>query len=154
MATKTNLINTINGYLTAVITLAKHRLSMLELINELYPTIIVDDNSSTNVLTENTSVVGLDYTTTIVKQGRKVTIKGELINNTGSIVGGGSGVYIFDITNSEFYPSGLDSAFMFGVNTGSLSNVRLRFDTNKLVLTSALGIDGVMDFTITYFTQN
>lgn len=68
MATKSGLISAINAQITAVITQAKHRLSMLEVVNELFPT-------TTNYALETGSEV-LWYNLNFKKIGSVVYVDG------------------------------------------------------------------------------
>jgi len=46
MATKSGLITAINGFIVSVVSVVKHRNSMLEVVNELYPTAVTDNNTN------------------------------------------------------------------------------------------------------------
>lgn len=151
MATKTSTISTINGFITAIVTVLKTRNAFSTVVDAIYTDIVLDTNASTNIVTENIVKLGFDYNIAVMKIGNKVTIKGELINNTGEIIGSSTDDYMFEITNSEFFPNVNDNFFMFGTNVTSLSNVALKFVGNKLRVSSSLGVDAVMNFTITYF---
>jgi len=133
MATKANLITSINGFLTSVVTILKHRDSMLEVVNELYPTTIEDVYSS---LTETTTITskfttGFYYTLDFKKVGNTVFVNGFVRNSTGSIFSG----VILTLTNSEYYVK-------TGKNYSIFSNL-----SNNLTLTSAntLIIDSIGD---------
>jgi hypothetical protein len=54
MATKANLLSTINGFITAVITQAKHRSSMSTVVDEIYPTVYIEDETTNVVLDAQT----------------------------------------------------------------------------------------------------
>lgn len=151
MATKASTLSTINGFITAIVTVLKTRNAFSTIVDTIYTDITTDTNSSTNIVSENLVKTGFDYNIVIMKIGNKVTIKGEFSNNTGFIVGSSTSDYIFTITNSEYLPNNLDNFFMFGTNITSLENVRLNFDTNKLLISSALDVDSVVNFEITYF---
>lgn len=151
MATKASTLSTINGFITAIVTVLKTRNAFSTIVDTIYTDITTDTNSSTNIVSENVVKTGFDYNIVIMKIGNKVTIKGEFSNNTGFIVGSSTSDYIFTITNSEYLPNNLDNFFMFGTNITSLENVRLNFDTNKLLISSALDVDSVVNFEITYF---
>jgi len=100
MATKTDLISAINTQITAIITQAKHRLSMLPLVNELYPTTKVGGSLAigTNIVTEATT--NLNFAMYIKKQGNVLNIYGNVVNNTGSIA---SLSALGTITDSEYF---------------------------------------------------
>jgi len=99
MATKANLITAVNGYLTALITYLTHRSSMLEVINELYPSKVSDSNSLETYTTKNGSII--TYNIAFVKQGRSVRINGTYINPSASATIA-SGTKVFDIDANEF----------------------------------------------------
>jgi hypothetical protein len=153
MATKSNLITDINTQLTAIITQAKHRLSMLSIINEIYPTIVRETQSTTNTITTKNTTPTLAYDINIAKTGRKVTINGSITNTTDSIIASVSadGNYFFEITNSEYYPSTLEIQPFFTFGTGFSSY--LFFDSNKIYCRE-IPANEVSYFSITYFTQN
>ena len=71
MATKAGLISAINGFITSVVNITKHRNSMLELVNELYPATLTDDQSTTNVFTATQAGV-IGYQFTFKKRGNMV----------------------------------------------------------------------------------
>ena len=79
MATKAGLLATINGFITAVITQAKHRSSMSAVVDEIYPT-EVTDNQTTQTYTTKAGT-NLNYTITIVKSGNIAHISGIITNN-------------------------------------------------------------------------
>lgn len=100
MATKSALISTINGFITSVVNITKHRDSMLEVVNELYGSNQLNDTqATTNVIT----LVLSDalYNLTFTKTGRMVHVYGFIKRNTASIP---NNTIIASITNSEFAP--------------------------------------------------
>lgn len=147
MATKTNLITAINTQLTAIITQAKVRLASLEIVNELYPTVISETQATTNVLTaENSS--DRTYTLKIAKQGRLVTIKGRLKNELSEIVGS---IDWFTITNAEFLPS--EATTYYGFSEFGVVQFILQSD-GTFTITGSIGADDAIDINFTYFTLN
>lgn len=147
MATKTSLLSAINTQLTAVITQAKHRLSMSLMLDELYPTIISDTQATTNIFTA-VNATDRTYNLKIVKQGRCVTIKGRIKNNTTSII---SNVPFFNITNSEFTPS--DATYYNGVGEDGIVRFVLTAGNEFSVLDS-MPAESEIDINFTYFTLN
>lgn len=91
MATKSTLITNINNYISAVVTVVKHRLSMLELVNEIFPTSVDISTSSSSMFSE------LQFT----KSGNKCLVTGSISSSSSSMIGNQK---IFDISNSLFYP--------------------------------------------------
>lgn len=147
MATKTSLLSAINAQLTAIITQAKHRLSMSLMLDELYPSVINDTQATTNVLTAS-NATDRTYNLRIVKQGRCVTIKGRLKNATDEIV---SNVDFATITTSEYLPSETTTYYGFG----ELGQVRFTLDVGGVLsVVSAMGGSSEIEINFTYFTLN
>lgn len=152
MATKTNLITAINAQLTAIITQAKVRLASLEIVNELYPTVI-DENTSTVskvVTAENTINTDLTYNVSIAKQGRIVTIQGKITNLSGVIVDDSdTDNFFFEIVDAEYLKRST------GVNIRHVcSNGSTLLISNNKIYCNQIGAGETIDFEITYFTQN
>tara|TARA_R110000868_G_scaffold277064_1_gene536919 strand:+ start:167 stop:628 length:462 start_codon:yes stop_codon:yes gene_type:complete len=100
MATKSALISAVNGFITSIVNITKHRNSMLEVVNELYGSNQLNDTqATTNVIT----LVLTDalYNLTFTKTGRMVHVYGYIRKNTANIP---SSTVIASITNSEFEP--------------------------------------------------
>lgn len=147
MATKTNLLSSINTQLTAIITQAKHRLSMSALVDELYPSVISDTQATTNVFTAS-NATDRTYNLKIVKQGRCVTIKGRLKNTLVSII---SGVDFATITNAEFLPSDLTT--YYGI--GESGSVRITLDAGgALSVVGSMDSESEIEINFIYFTLN
>ena len=145
MATKTNLITAINGFLSAIVTTLKHRNSMLEVVNELYPTIVSETDLTTNTITTKNSInTDLHYDVAIIKQGRNVSIKGNVTNASGSIVSNGTNEEFFEITLAEYLPASLSFDFQdenFIISSGN-------------VYAKNIGAMQIKPINITYFTAN
>jgi hypothetical protein len=86
---KTTLISTINGFITAVVSVAKVRNAYLEIINALFPTKL-NQTISTGAITCN-----LDYK----KCGNEARVCGSITNNTSTLIGDG----LIEIPNSIYY---------------------------------------------------
>jgi hypothetical protein len=86
---KTTLISTINGFITAVVSVAKVRNAYLEIVNALFPTAL-NQTISTGSITCN-----LDYK----KCGNEARVSGSITNNTSSLIGDG----LIEIPNSIYY---------------------------------------------------
>lgn len=128
MATKTDIISYINGQITEIVTIAKHRLSMLSLIDELYPVVYSEkDSSLTNDITaKNTINTKLKYNVYFVKQGRMVYVYGSITNNSSEIIDFSSADnFFFEITKDE-YQTSLPSTIRF-VN----GNETIKIQSNK-----------------------
>ena len=104
MANKATIISNINSFITAIITVAKHRLSMLEVVNEIYQEPLIDTPLTTNVVTKIPD--GFSYYVVFKKTGNTVVFTGRFFNLTGSAV---SNVNLMTITNTEFRPNSLSS---------------------------------------------
>ena len=98
MATKSALISAINGFITSVVNITKHRNSMLEVVNELYPS-KVSDNSTDETYTTQTNA-NITYGIQIVKQGRSVRIDGSYTYS--GLVALPLGSEIFSFKTNEF----------------------------------------------------
>jgi hypothetical protein len=143
--TKANLITLINAQITAVITQAKHRLSMLEIVNTLFPT------SDTYIVTTG----GVQYNLTFTKVGNKCTLSGSIANSANSIIGG---VKLFDIPNSIYFPK--KSVFLFGQTQFTSQNISLVISDgsfifpNSFYLDGALPVFGILAINITYIVND
>ena len=145
MSTKANLITAINAQITALITQAKHRLSMLEIVNTLFPT------SDTYIVTTG----GVQYNLTFTKVGNKCTLSGSIANSANSIIGG---VKLFDIPNSIYFPK--KSVFLFGQTQFTSQNISLVISDgsfifpNSFYLDGALPVFGILAINITYIVND
>ena len=153
MATKSNLLSSINTQLTAIITQAKHRLSMSLLLDELYPSVVNEKHTTTNVITAKNLTANLGYDINIVKSGRKVTITGSITNLNDFIISSVSedGNYFFEIVSSEFFPSTLETFPFFCFGTDFNSYVFLE---NKKLYCRLIPANEQLYFNFTYFTLN
>ena len=129
MATKTNLISAINAQITAIITQAKHRLSMLEFVNEIFP------SSDTYIVTSGS----VQYNLTFTKSGNKCTVSGSIENSTDSIVGG---IKLLDIPNSIYFPKKTFS--FFGQTQYADQNVSLVLSDEDYILPNSFYLYGTL----------
>ena len=156
MATKTSILSTINGFITAIVTVLKVRNAFSTIVNEIYPDIISETRTTTshtsritnpNLLKEN-----ITYNIFIVKQGRLVTIKGFIHNQTGAIVSNSViNDFIFEIVNYEYLPHELSTTVLFPVAQGTFVEIN---GTDKKLYCNQLGAGDLVRFNIQYFTQN
>jgi hypothetical protein len=93
MATKSGLISAVNSFITSVVNITKHRNSMLEVINELYPT-KVSDNSVDEIYTTQTNP-NITYGIQIVKQGRSIRINGSYTYTAAAALPLGTTIFVF-----------------------------------------------------------
>jgi hypothetical protein len=109
MATKSALIASINGFITAIITQAKLRSGFLDVVNELYPSKVLD-NSTDETYTTQTNA-NITYSIQILKQGRNIRIDGTYTYS--GLVALEAGTEIFEFKESQFKG---DTSPYLGVN--------------------------------------
>lgn len=152
MATKTNLINSINSQITAIITQAKHRLSMMLIIDELYKAPVIQDNTNTGTII-TCPVANLFYEVIFTKNGNNVNIQG-YINNSGiSIL---NDIKIFDIIDSEYLPSPTGSDFPEYVGLSQKGNGNMLIivkDSEIRIRLNPLGSGQIAYFNFNYKTN-
>ena len=146
MATKTNLISTINGFITAIVTVSKVRSSFDTIVDNIYPTPISDTQATTNVVTK----IGAKFTYNLqfTKTGRNIHVYGRITNVSGSFLPIGES--ILAVTNSEFEP--YTTYNFIGSNTNG--NVALSFSSNALTLVGSMGIGETITINQTYQSLN
>lgn len=123
MATKANLISAVNGFITAIVNITKHRNSMLQVVNELYGNQLSDTQLTTNVITSN--FLNTSYNLTFTKTGRMVYVYGTIINNSYPIF---NNRIIADITNAEFAPQGGQQFRIVGFSDLDNDNIPFIFE--------------------------
>ena len=126
MATKSGIISTINGYIAAVVNIANHRLSMLEVVNELWQTTYnITDFSGSNKFY---------YNLNFKKQGNIVFVDGSIINKF--TVSKGFNTEMVTIPNSVFFA--LSSLSTPTIQPTKTSNIPILFINNKIKLYGTL----------------
>lgn len=101
MANKASILSTINGFLTAVITQAKHRSSMSTVVDAVYPTEVTDSNVTETYTTK--AGTDITYSVCLSKQGNQVAIKiYNLRNTTSSAIDTDTNVFLWKDT--EYQP--------------------------------------------------
>ena len=100
MATKAGLISAVNGFITSIVNITKHRNSMLAVVNELYGSNQLNDTQATTNVIMVQVQSGL-YNLTFTKIGTLVNVFGYIRKNTASIP---SSTIIAAFTNTEFAP--------------------------------------------------
>lgn len=135
MATKTNLLSTINGFITAIITQAKVRSAYSTVVDELYPTKVSDTSSSE---TYTTKTADFFYSIQIVKQGRSVRINGFYTSLRSYALP--SGTRIFALKNNEYKG---DTSEYLGINVKHVP-------TSEIQTTNVTPQGGGASFSITY----
>lgn len=147
MATKTDLINSINTQITAIITQAKHRLSILPLVNELFPT-------PTSYAA--TTATGITYYVLFKKSGNTVNVVGSLSNTLSSIQPSQA---IFDLPTSELYPLNENFPIIGFDSINPSENYQILISStgifaNKLAITNAIPAYGIVFFNGNYTTND
>ena len=148
MSTKLNILSYISARWGDILT--PKRLPVLdrevayELVNNIYPTPIVDTHLTTNILTRINS--NFTYNLTFTKIGRIVHVNGTITSISGSM----SLEDIASITTSEFLPY---SSYSFAFTT-SISNSQCSFyiSGDGISLVSSLGAGESVYFNASYPT--
>ena len=148
MATKSGLTSAISTALSIVITKAKVLLSLNNLIDAVYPNIITEAYTPLVTTTTNTTPIGTThyYTTYWVKQGRRVSVFGNITNKTGAST---SNEDYITINVGEFTPQLVNNDFI----ANSLSdnrNIRCRISGNTIKVISALANNESISFQFSY----
>ena len=130
MATKTGLTNAISTAITVIITRTKLLLGLTELVNEVYPSVLVSTDSNTVVLTGETD---FDYSFQIWKTGRTVHIVGDFQYQGFEAL---PSPVIALITNAEFVATARATPIIARASTGALiqlniTNNEIRIDGNS-----------------------
>lgn len=132
MAIKTSITSTINGFITAIVTVAKLRSAFDTLLNNVYPTPLVDTHLTTNVITAFGS--NYEYELTFTKIGRLVHVNGYITNVSGLILDIED---IATISNTEFRP--FASFLLLGQNENN-QNLLIEVGTDFLAINSTFGV--------------
>lgn len=145
MSTKTGLISEINEQITAIITQAKHRLSMLSVVNEIYPTIY---NEVYNVIGNDLEVTDfideeIFYDLYISKVGNRVTVNGNVKNTSDFIFTGNFAEIVLDEFKEKI------STKQFFTSNGKYFQV-----FNNKIFIQNLGADETAYFNFNYFTND
>ena len=158
MATKVTIQNLINSLIRSnpsLIDKTEHADVEDALLLNSYGNIINETQLVNTITTENASNPLLQYNVFFCKQGRKVTIKGNLVNSSALIIGDEAS-HFFQIVDSEYLPSAAIQA-IGGVPTlcATISGepVKMHFHNDKLIVDS-LGAYGIVYLNIEYLTQN
>lgn len=158
MAIKTTIQNLINSLIRsnpALIDKTEHADVEDALLLNSYGNVTNETRLVNTITTENASNPFLHYNVFFCKQGRKVTIKGNLANSSASIIGGEVS-HFFQIVDSEYLPSAAIQAIGGAPTlcaTTSGDPVKMYFYNDKLIVDS-LGAYGVVYLNIEYLTEN
>jgi hypothetical protein len=154
MATKSNLITAVNGFITAVVNITKHRNSMLEVVNELYPATVQDTQATTNVFARGTIQTNFNYSFKLKKTGNIVFISGEITNNSST-----TAFALGDITaiiNTEYQPQSTQNIIGMTNNNNRVLLTVVGSGVNRLsgLLYASIPANGRVDFNGFYFTND
>ena len=146
MAIKSNIISTINGFITAIVTVTKVRSSFDTIVDNIYPTPILDTQDTTNIATK----MGINFTYNLqfTKTGRNIHLCGRITNVSGSVLN--SVEEILEVTNTEFEP--YTNYTLIGSNSNG--NVDLSFSSDALALVSSMGVGETIIINQTYQSLN
>ena len=156
-----NLINSLIRSNPSLIDKTEHADVEDALLLNSYGNIINETRTTTShtsrITTPNGVKTNITYNIFIVKQGRLVTIKGIVFNNTDSIISENeTNDFIFEIVDYEYLPSAAIQA-IGGVPTlcatTSGDTVKMYFYNDKLIVDS-LGAGGIVYLNIEYLTEN
>jgi len=145
MATKANLISAVNGFITAIITQLKVRNAYLEVIDEIYPS-VVNDSQSTETYTTKAGT-NLNYSITIHKSGNSCHLKGSITNNTAFALGSQN---VFTWENTEFRPKSGTNDFTFRALNGA-NSINLFLNNNVLALTTSIPASSTYTFEYQFY---
>ena len=159
MATKTTIQNLINSLIRSnpsLIDKTEHADVEDSLLLNSYGDVINETQISNTITSANTLIPSLQYNVFFCKQGRKVTIKGNLVNNSPSILGGGVSAYFFEIIDSE-YASNIGVEGIGGAPTycATISGnpVIVYLNNNRLYFETISAFE-VVYLNFEYFTEN
>ena len=140
--TKSALITSINGYITAVVNIVKHRNSMLDLINEFFQTTYIMDNGAVPDQ--------FSHRLRFKKQGNIVHVDG-YIRNDYSVIKGNE--IILTITNSDYYAK-TSQETVFAINTNYLNNGVALVGLDSIFLATNIGAGELIYINTTYQTND
>jgi len=150
MATKSAILATINGFITAIITQAKVRSAYSTVVDELYPTVVTDSQATETYTTK--SGTNLNYSITMHKSGNQVLIKGTITNNTTLAL---SAQNVFTWKDTAFRPKSGVNDFTFRAIYGTGGNINLFINNSVLALTSSINALGSYSFEfVVYIAQD
>lgn len=140
MATKSGILATINGFITAIITQAKVRSAYSTVVDEIYPNVVNDSQIAETYTTKAGSTLG--YSITMHKSGNQVFIQGRITNLTALSIGAQN---VFTWKDTAFRPKSGVNDFTFKGISGT-AEINLFINNNVLSLTSSMPASGVYTF--------
>ena len=149
MATKSGITSAVNALITAVVDIPEHRASMLELINEMYPTVVTDDYVSQTYTTTGTSTIR--YNITIHKSGNSCHIKGIITNPNTAVALGGGNLGIFTWKTNQYKPKAGVNSFAFKAMTGATTQVNFFLDDVGLWINGSIPANTAVSFDYKFY---
>lgn len=149
MATKAGITSAVNALITAVVDIPEHRASMLELINEMYPTVVTDDYVSQTYTTNGATV--LRYNITIHKSGNSCHIKGIVTNPQTNVSIGGGNLSIFTWKSNQYKPKSGVNSFAFKAMSGPALEVNFFLDDAGLWINGAVPANTAVSFDYKFY---
>jgi len=149
----TNSINTIDdgGLNTAAEVRSLHN---VELENAYGDVVTEKSDLVAGVITEkNTINTDLLYKVNIVKQGRVVTMIGDIQNSSDLIISDvNADNFFFEIINPDYFPNTTAALNKYPTYNGAY--IRMGGTDRKFIYCSSIGANTTIDFSITYFTKD
>ena len=137
--TKTNLLNGLNSFISAVgrITKTRHTSANSLLVDELYSDVILQDTTLIEILSPLTS--DINYKILISKTGNNVNINGFIRNEGSSAIAGG--FELFDIVDTEYRQRVPLDHFAVVHGVTQIPEVILVFKLNNKIALGNIGLD-------------
>lgn len=129
--TRAEITTAINGFLTALVTIVKHKSVVNEILDALWPT---------QLTMSATPATGLQYRLDFKRQGNMVHVSGYINNKTGGIFN--TGTLILTVTDAKYHSRSGTTCFIMGKSdvdsrvihidsTGKLSVIVGNFRNNE-----------------------
>jgi hypothetical protein len=123
---------------------------MSAVVDELYPTVVTDSQSSETYTTK--AGANLNYSITLHKSGNQILVKGTITNNTTLALDPQN---VFTWKDTAFRPKSGVNDFTFRAIYGTGSNINLFINNSVLALTSSIPALGVYSFEyVLYIAQD
>ena len=120
--TKSSMIAAINGFITSIVSVLKHRNSMLELVNEFYQVPYSNQVTGTDVIANNIL---------FKKQGNIVHINGFFQNKKATVQ---QFITVVPIVDSKYYAKSAQDTVFFGISENTGNKIRVSASNNSLYL--------------------
>lgn len=140
--TKSALITSINGYITSVVNIVKHRNSMLDLINEFFQTAYIMDNGAVPDQ--------FSHRLRFKKQGNLINVDG-YIRNDYSVIKGNE--ILVTITNSDYFAK-TGQETVFAISSNYLNTGVALVGLSSIFLATNIGAGELIYINTTYQTND